>query len=87
MQVRYPSNESNAKSLKLELKRQVHSLNTRQIWDPYRLNQYELGDYVKSAKSCMPKKMAHQEDVLLLWLAYHQYDCVKAVKSLIEYYG
>jgi hypothetical protein len=42
-----------------------------------------VDDYVQEAKKHIPDKMRNMEDVLLLWLSYHNYDSEEALKTLI----
>ena len=57
-----------------------------QVWNPSKLSYQEVQEYLEAGRHYMPRKMPFSEDILLNWLAYHNYDKLVALQNLMKYF-
>ena len=62
-------------------------VNPLEVWNPNKLDKYQVSDYLSVAKKYFSKNLVHHEDLMLMWLVRNKYDIAKALKSLEETFG
>ena len=41
-------------------------------------------EYINEARKNLPERLRYEEDIILTWLTYHDYDTEKALETLIK---
>ena len=53
-----------------------------QLWDPSRLTDYEVTDYLTVARKFFSSNLRFSQDVMLTWLVFHEYRVKDAIMAL-----
>lgn len=53
-----------------------------QLWDPSRLTDYEVTDYLTVARKYFSSNLRFSQDVMLTWLVFHEYRVKDAIMAL-----